>query len=302
MANVTSLSRATQPPAAHSPSLVEAVRKDVKRSAKHVLTSTLSMTHDVLEKSPQLNEALGAVTGPIVKRMFNSPDKPGQSGPAPLQAQTIEQARALMVQNFKPAAGKMLIGISGGGKKTVHSFVVSGIKPDGRVLITQAIAQVGSQPEDYRGIGGRVSQAMDKLLGNQPNKMKGVVEEDWNEYAARAHRNSIVLLEVDADPEKARHALEELSKLVGKPYDHTMLGSSATTTATQQQMYCTEITAWFVNAIRPGTIKPSDVYGFSGFSVEDHLRATDAHGGPLKILFNGENRIDVAADSPYPQP
>ena len=38
-------------------------------------------------------------------------------------------------------------------------------------------------------------------------------------------------------------------------------------------MYCTEISSWFVNTLRPGTIKPSEVSGLSVYQVADHMRA-----------------------------
>ena len=44
-------------------------------------------------------------------------------------------------------------------------------------------------------------------------------------------------------------------------------------------MYCTEISAWFVNQLRPGTIKTSTAMGgYPVFQVADHMRATDVNG------------------------
>jgi hypothetical protein len=257
--------------------------------------------HDLLVAHPGLNKALAPVAGPFVKQKFNGPDKPGDVGPAPLQASTIEQARRIMAEHFHPEQGKVLIGVSGGGKETVHAFVVSGVEPDGKVKITQAIAQYSDKPEEYKGVGGWISKLLDKQLGNQPKQMKGVVVEDWSEYAARSKRNSIVLMELDADPAKAQAALKDLQKMVGKPYDKTMLGSDPATPATEQGMYCTEVSSWFINKLRPGTIKESQVAGYPVFQVADHLRAADLNGGPLKVLFNGQNRLDIKAADPFPK-
>jgi hypothetical protein len=275
-------------------------RERLAGEAKELAQETLPRVHDVLRRSPELNEAVGNLTGPMVKRMFNAPSKPG-SAPPPLTARTVEEARRIMAERFKPSEGKVLIGIAGGGKETVHTFVVSGVKPNGQVMITQSLAQTSDVPEDYRGVGGRIRQGMDKLLGNSPNRMQGVVTEDWTQYAARANRNSIVVMELEADPKVIATALEELKGFVGKPYDSTMLGSDPATDATRAGIYCTEVSSWFVNRIRPGTVKPSEILGFPIFQVADHMRATTTHGGPLKVLFNGENRLDIQNLDPVPR-
>jgi len=274
----------------------------LKQEARRVAEKALPKMHDVLERSPQLNEALSNLTGPMIKHKFNAPAKEAAASvAAPLSAKTIEEARAIMAANFKPEAGKVLVGISGGGKETVHTFVVSGVRPDGSVRITQALAQTSDQPEAYQGISGKISQLMDKMLHNNPNRMKGVVEEDWNQYAVRAKRNSIAILELDADPKVAQQTLEEMKGLVGKPYDGTMLAADPATPATMQAMYCTEVSAWFVNKIQPGTIKQSDILGYPLYQVADHMKATELHGGPLKVLYNGENRLDIKAADPFPK-
>lgn len=274
----------------------------LKQGVQHAAEKALPKVHDLLQRSPELNEALSHLTGPMIKRKFNAPSKAvAGSVPAPLQAKTIEEARALMASRFKPNEGKVLIGISGGGKETVHAFVVSGVKPDGSVRITQALAQVSDQPEAYQGFGGKVSQLMDKLLGNKPNRMQGVVEEDWAQYAVRAKRNSIAVLELEADPKLVKETLDEMKGLVGKPYDGTMLAADPATAATLQELYCTEVSAWFVNKLKPGTIKQSDMMGFPLYQVADHMKATTVHGGPLKVLFNGENRLDIKAADPFPK-
>ena len=36
------------------------------------------------------------------------------------------------------------------------------------------------------------------------------------------------------------------------------------------------------------------------FQVPDHLAATDVHGGALKVLYNGENRLDIVHNDPHP--
>lgn len=274
----------------------------LKQGAQHAAEKALPKVHDFLQRSPKLNDALSDLTSPLIKRKFNAPDKVASGAiAAPLMPKTIEEARAIMAARFKPAEGKVVIGISGGGKETVHAFVVSGVKPDGSVLITQALAQTSDQPEAYKGVSGKVSQLMDKMLGNKPNRMTGVVEEDWSRYAVRAKRNSIAILELDADPKVVQQALTEMKGLVGKPYDGTMLAADPATPATLQGMYCTEISAWFVNRIKPGTVKQSDILGYPLYQVADHMKATDVHGGPLKVLFNGENRLDIKAANPFPK-
>lgn len=275
----------------------------LKQEALRAAEKALPRMHDFLERSPELNEALSHLTGPMIKHKFNAPAKAASGAvAAPLSAQTIEEARRIMAEHFKPAEGKVLVGISGGGKETVHSFVVSGVRPDGSVRITQALAQVSDQPEAYQGFGGKISQLMDKLLKNEPKRMQGVVEEDWSQYAVRAKRNSIAILELDADPKVAQEALGEMKGLLGKPYDGTMLAADPATPATLQEMYCTEVSAWFVNRIQPGTIKQSEILGYPLYQVADHMRATDVHGGPLRVLFNGENRLDIKAADPFPKP
>lgn len=275
----------------------------LKQEARQIAEKALPKVHDLLERSPQLNEALSSITGPMIKHKFNAPAKAATGAvAAPLSAKTIEEARAIMAANFKPAEGKVLVGISGGGKETVHAFVVSGVRPDGSVRITQALAQVTDQPEAYEGFGGKISQLMDKLLHNKPNRMQGVVEEDWSQYAVRAKRNSIAILELDTDPKTAQKALEEMKGFIGRPYDGTMLAADPATPATLQQLYCTEVSSWFVNRIKPGTIKQSDLLGYPLYQVADHMKATEVHGGPLKVLFNGENRLDIKAANPFPKP
>ncbi len=73
------------------------------------------------------------------------------------------------------------------------------------------------------------------------------------------------------------------------------------TKATQEQMYCTEVSSWFINFLRPGTVKQSVASGMPVYQVADHMRATDVHGGPLKVLYNGQNRLDVANLDPFPK-
>ena len=206
-----------------------------------------------------------------------------------------------MARHFRPTEGKVLVGIAGTGDETVHTFVVSGVRTDGSVRITQALAQVTDIPEDYRGIGGKVSQLVDRYLGNSPNRMQGVVEEDWAAYARRSGRNTIAILELEADPVLVKDALIELRTLVGKPYDRSLLSSERATPATQVGFYCTEVSSWFLNKIRPGTVKPSRVKGFPVFQVTDHMRATSLHGGPLRVLYNGVNRLDIRGLDPFPR-
>ncbi|MEB3222559.1 MAG: hypothetical protein VKS61_10820 [Candidatus Sericytochromatia bacterium] len=261
----------------------------------------LKTLHGWMARHPRFARLVGDVTGPFVKRRFNPlPGKVADVGPAPLRADTVEAARALMAGRFRPAEGKAIIGISGGGKETVHAFVVSGVKPDGSVLITQALAQYSDRPEIYDGPTGWLRKLLDRKLGNQPRQMMGVVEEDWTRYAARAERNSVVLMEVEADPAKLEATLRDLKRLVGRPYDRTMLASDPATAATEAGMYCTEVSSWFVNRLHPGTVKMSEVSGYPAVQVVDHLRATDVHGGRLKVLYNGESRLDVKGLDPFP--
>lgn len=267
-----------------------------------LITWAMPKLHDFLAAHPAANRFAANLTGPFVKQRFNGPAKPGApTPPAPLQAATIEQARQIMAANFKPAAGKVIVGIAGGGNETVHAFVVSGVTPDGHVKITQALAQYGDKPEDYKGLGGMIRKFLDKKLGNEPKQMQGVVEMDWSEYAKQYNRNTVVLTELDADPAKVQAALKDLKGLVGRPYDQTMLGSDPATPATVSQMYCTEISSWFVNTLRPGTIKPSFVSGYPVYQVADHMKAMDVNGGPLKVLYNGENRLDIKNANPFPK-
>jgi hypothetical protein len=256
----------------------------------------------LLRRFPRFNAVMGNVTGPFIKQRFNKPADPNApAAPPALQASTVEEARKLMAENFKPQEGKVLVAIAGGGNETVHCFVVSDVKPDGKVMITQAIAQYSDRPEQYKGIGGFIRKQLDKKLGNQPFEMKGVVTEEWTEYAQRSKRNSIVLMQLDADPAKAQAALADLKALVGKPYDQTMLAADPASKSTEAQMYCTEISSWFVNKLRPGTIKPSKAMGLDVFQVADHMKATDVNGGPLKVLYNGENRLDIKNADPFPK-
>lgn len=293
-------SRATASVVRHeAPAVVRAATVPVQTPG--FKAKVLRAAHAFLNRHPKINKAIGFITEPMVKRKFNAPAAPG-AGPvaAPLKTETIEKARAMMAERFKPEQGKVLIGISGGGKETVHAFVVSGVKPDGAVEITQAIAQYSDKPQAYEGVSGKITKLIDKKLGNQPNEMKGVVVEDWAEYAQRSKRNSIVLLELEATPAAAREALSEMKKMIGRPYDPTMLGSDPATAASEQAMYCTEITSWFVNKLKPGTIQASEVAGFPVFQVADHMRASNVHGGPLKVLYNGENRLDLKGLNPFP--
>ncbi len=274
----------------------------IARAKTAVMEWALATLHGLMNRFPRLNGFVGNITGPIVKARFNPP--PGTHdapGPAPLEAATIEGARKLMAERFKPAAGKVVIGISGGGSETVHCFVVSGVKPDGTVMITQALAQYGQKTDAYEGLGGKIRKWMDGKKGNQGREMLGVVEESWSAYAVRSHRNSVVLMEMDADPEKIEAALRDLKSFVGRPYDRTMLASDPATKASEAGMYCTEVSSWFVNRLRPGTVKMSKSSGYPVFQVADHMRATDVHGGPLKVLYNGQNRLDLKNVDPFPK-
>ena len=261
----------------------------------------LHWLHDEMVRHTWVNEAVGNFTGPYIKHKFNAPAVAGALGPAPLKAETIAAARQKMIEAFKPQQGKAVIAIAGGGDTAVHAFVVSDVTKDGHVKITQAIAQVNGKPDDYRGIGGFIRWVLDKFVFKNPmQQMKGVVVEDWDEYAVRSQRNSVVVMEVDADPAKLQATLKKLQGLVGKPYDRTMTASDPATKSSEMAMYCTEISAWFVNELHPGTIKQSTVAGMPVFQVPDHLAATDVHGGALKVLYNGENRLDIVHNDPHP--
>ncbi|MDB5101515.1 MAG: hypothetical protein JWM80_5936 [Cyanobacteria bacterium RYN_339] len=284
-----------------APKLVAAPEKAgfVKEFILGPLFTTL---HVVLDHAPWLNGAMGHITGPIVKRKFNPPAGAIEpAAPAPLKASTVEDARKIMAQRFDPKAGKVVIGISGGGAETVHCFVVSGVKPDGKVMITQALAQATGPEEEYKGLGGKVEKWLDKKLGNSSKRMAGVVEENWSDYAARSHRNSVVLMELDANPAEVEKALAKLKTFVGRPYDHTMLSALRGTKADNAEMFCTEVSSWFINELAPGTIKQSDVMGWKIYQVADHMKATDVHGGPLKVLYNGQNRLDIKNLDPHPR-
>jgi hypothetical protein len=269
---------------------------------RFVLGPVFNGLHFVLDRAPWLNRALGHVTGPLVKRKFNTPAGVAEPpAPAPLEAKTIEDARRTMAKAFDPEHGKVVIGISGGGAETVHCFVVSGVKPDGQVMITQALAQATGPEEEYKGLGGKLERFLDQKLGNSTKRMAGVVEDNWVEYAKRSKRNSIVVMQLDADPKQAEAAIAKLKSFVGRPYDHTMLSAVRATEADNMEMFCTEISSWFVNELKPGTIQQSSVAGWKIFQVADHMKATDVHGGPLKVLFNGQNRLDIAGLDPHPR-
>lgn len=259
--------------------------------------------HDVCLHVPFLNRAFGVVAGPFIKQRFNPAPKPNQVQTWP-DAFTPEEVRGLeakMAQAFKPKEGKVLVALCGGGKETVHAFVVSGVSPDGHVKITQALAQTAGKPEDYSGVSGFIRKFLDRKLGNAPEQMIGVVEEDFASYALRSKRNTFVLLELDAEPAEAEKALQELKGLVGKPYDRTMMSGEKATSASQQEMYCTEISSWFVNRLKPGTIEQSRMYGYPIYQVADHIKASSVHGGPLKVLANAGNRLDLEAVDPFPK-
>ncbi|HEY9723948.1 MAG TPA: hypothetical protein V6D47_18245 [Oscillatoriaceae cyanobacterium] len=274
-----------------APSLVQRAEADV-----------VGGVHDVLTHSTLLNKMMSPFSGPFVKHMFNAPAKAGAyAGPAALTDLQIEQARKLMAANFKPQDGKVLIALSGGGGKTVHSFVVTGVGPDGKVQITQAIAQTGTKPETYKGVGGFIRKILDKILGNKPLQMQGVVTEDWSTYAKESQRNTFVLMQLDTTPQKAQDALQAVKADVGKPYDETMLSSDPATPATNQALYCTEVASSFVNGLLPGTVKQSTVSGYPVFQVADFMRASDVNGGPLKVLSNVGNRLDIKDANPIPK-
>jgi|GEM_PF-2862405 len=281
---------------------VRKAREPVSSAARHVTESGISLAHDAMVRSPALDRAVGHLSGPFVKHRFNAPPAPGAAtGPRALSADTIEEARALMARHFRPEEGKILVGIAGTGRETVHTFVVSGVRDDGAVRITQALAQVTEVPEDRRGLGGAVSGLLDRWLGNAPGRMQGVVEEDWATYARRSGRNTVAVLQLEADPRRVQEALEDLKRFVGKPYDRTLLASETATAASQAGFYCTEVSSWFLNRIRPGTVKPSRLMGYPVYQVSDHMRATEVHGGPLKVLYNGDDRLDFRALDPFPR-
>lgn len=291
-------------PAAKKPVVAPKAPGFFARTKAAVIGWALGAIHGFAIKHPGFNRFLGNITGPIVKAKFNPlpGTKASDPGPEPLKAETIEAARKLMAERFKPAAGKAMIAISGGGDETVHCFVVSGVKPNGDVMITQALAQYSGRPEQYEGVGGWIRKQMDGFKHNKAEEMQGVVEESWSEYAVRSKRNSVVLMEVDADPQAIESALKDLKNMVGRPYDKTMLAASPATKASESGMYCTEISAWFVNRLLPGTVKMSEAGGgYPVFQVADHMRATDLKGGPLKVIYNGQNRLDVAGADPFPQ-
>ncbi|MEB3197741.1 MAG: hypothetical protein VKP62_11110 [Candidatus Sericytochromatia bacterium] len=284
-----------------APGAVSADKPSTAGAKQQALAAVMGTAYRLMVHLPWLNRWVGEVSGAIVKARFNPPaDKPEGPSPAPLETATIESARQIMASHFKPREGKVVIGISGAGPETVHCFVVSGVKADGRVSITQALAQYG-EVEAYRGVGGLVRRAMDRLMGNQAREMRGVVEEDWNEYARRSQRNSVVLLELDADPARVQAVLQELKGLVGRPYDRTLLAAAPATRASEAAMYCTEVSSWFINKLRPGTVRMSKVSGYPVFQVTDHMKATELHGGPLRVLYNGQGRLDVAALDPFPK-
>lgn len=294
-------SGAAAPRPASAPAAAAAPKKPgLAARALGVLASGI---HDACLHVPLLNRALGVVAGPFIKQRFNPAPKPDQVQTWP-DAFTPEEVRGLeakMAQSFKPQEGKVLVALCGGGKETVHAFVVSGVTPDGHVKITQALAQTNGKPEDYSGVSGFIRKFLDRKLGNSPEQMTGVVEEDFASYALRAKRNTFVLLELDADPAEAQKALQELKGLVGKPYDRTLMSGAKATKASQQEMYCTEISSWFVNRLKPGTIQQSRMYGYPLYQVADHMRATTLHGGPLKVLANAGNRLDLEAVDPFPK-
>lgn len=290
--------KAKAPPAIAKPGLLARAGGWVKAK---FLRGFLATFHFTLRHAPALNRWMGNVTGPFVKARFNPPPS-SDAGPAALKAETIEQARQIMAEHFKPQAGKVVIAISGGGTETVHCFVVSDVKPDGSVMITQSLAQYADKAEIYRGVGGWIRKKLDAWKGNQPREMLGVVTDSWTDYAVRSRRNSIAILELDADPAKVADSLSRLRQLVGKPYDQTMLAADPATKSTEMAMYCTEISSWFVNRLRPGTVHRSLAGGgYPVFQVADHMRATTVHGGPLRVLFNGQNRLDIKGLDPFPK-
>lgn len=298
---VPTAARAASPvrPAAPSDSLIAPVARSL---------------HTWLLDSPRLNNAISNVTAPfvkavgnlagpfIVKDFFNPFAKPPETpAPDPLKRETIKAAERIMADRFRPAEGKVIIGISGSGAETVHCFVVSDVKPNGRVTITHAIPSYSNRAENYAGIGGAVRELLDRVKGNDARALEGVTEHDWATYAAKSKRNTLVLLELEANPEAIEQALQELKTFVGRPYDSTLLAGEKPTAASTAAFYCTELSSWFINRLRPGTVKMSSVKGYPIFQVADHMRATEIHGGPLKVLYNGENRLDVAGLNPIPR-
>lgn len=296
------------------PRLFPAGRASSVTPSDSLIAPVARTLHGLLLDSPRLNAAIGNLTAPfvkavgnfagpfIVKDFFNPFAKPPEMpAAAPLKRDTIKAAERIMADHFRPAAGKVLIGLSGSGAETVHAFVVSGVKPNGRVTITHAIPSYSSRSENYAGIGGAVRELLDRVKGNDPRALEGVVEHDWARYAVKSKRNTIVLLELDAKPEAIKQALQELKTFVGRPCDSTLLAAEKATPASTAEFYCTELSSWFINRLRPGTVRMSSVKGYPIFQVEDHLRATNVHGGPLKILYNGENRLDIAGLDPIPR-
>lgn len=256
----------------------------------------------LMRRSTWVNDAVGHLSGPFVKQRFNAPAKPGQDpGPAPLTEAQIKAAEAQLRANFDPAKGKVVVGIAGTEDETVHAFVVSRVLPDGTVMITQALAKSDGPPEEYKGLGGAISKFLDRKLGNEPRQMRGVVEEPWASYAARSHRNTAIVMSLQTDPAKAQEAISTLRSFVGRPYDKTMLAAEPATAASEAGMYCTEIAAWFVNKLAPGTVKMSKNSGLAAFTVSDLMKATEVHGGPLRVHHNAEQRLDIRAADPHPK-
>lgn len=272
------------------------------RAKSWVLAQVVGGVSWAMRHSPGLNQAIGHVSGPFVKQRFNAPPKPGEpTGPSPLDEAAIKAAEAQMRAAFDPSKGKLVVGLAGTETETVHAFVVSSVKPDGTVMITQALAQYNGKPEEYKGIGGWISKKLDQHLGNKPEQMMGVVEEPWASYAARSKRNTAVVMSFDADPAKAQEALATLKSFVGRPYDKTMLAAEPATKASEAGMYCTEIAAWFVNKLLPGAVQTSKASGLDAFQVADIMRASTLHGGPLRVRHNAHDRLDVRAADPHPK-
>jgi hypothetical protein len=248
-------------------------------------------------------KAIGNFAGPfIVKDLFNPWAKaPETPAPPPLSRDTIKTAETMMTERFRPKEGKVIIGISGGGAETVHAFIVTGVKPHGRVMITHALPSYSERAERYEGFGGAIRELLDRIKGNDSRALVGVAEQEWASYAAQSKRNTVVLLELDADPQTVQAALAELKTFIGRPYDSTMLAAEQATPASTAAFYCTELSSWFINRLRPGTVKMSSVKGYPIFQVSDHMRATTLHGGPLKVLYNGENRLDIKGLNPIPR-
>lgn len=302
------------------PLRVTADKKATQGVTEHVQTSDSLMApvgrnlHKWLLQSPQANRAVSHVTAPFVKavgnlagpfivnNVFKPWAKPPQTNAPPLLSQaTIHQAERVMADRFRPQNGKVIIGISGSGFETVHCFVVSGVGPKGQVRVTHALPSYGEKPENYAGIGGAIREMLDKLNGNDTRALIGVTEQKWTEYAVQSKRNTIVLLELEAHPSAVAKTLRTLRTFLGRPYDKTLLAAETPTDATTAEFYCTELSAWLINTLRPGTVKMSSFGGYPVFQVADHMRATDVHGGPLKVLYNGHDRLDIAGVNPLPR-